>query len=1327
MKKSLSGSTAKSLRVHHISRLAANLALFAAASFAQAPQPQWARQFGTQFGGQNDFGKAATAAGGYYYVAGHTVTNFPGQPAFGGWDILVRKYDGSGNIIWTRQIGSNNTDWGYGIAADANGNVFITGQSSGVFNGQPHLGSGDAFLAKLDSSGTTLWVRQFGTSAADIAYAVAVDANGNPCVTGTTQGALTGLNAGAEDAFVRKFDTNGNTLFTDQFGSSAADEGRAISMNTAGEIVVGGWATAALPSQTHFGGQDGFLRKYSPTGTVLWTYQFGNAGTQQVHGLSYAPDGTFFAALWDGGGQLRHFDPGAGTIWNVNTGGSPFAVAADASGVSVAGSVNGSLPGQTSAGGSDAFAGRYTYTGAAVWTQQLGTAQNDEALGVAVDATGTFAGGTTFGVLPGQSAYGDGDIWARKWDTAGIPTWTNQFGGLWPGSSSVLSTAARSSVYTAGHTSGPLAGNTQSGSTDAFVTKHDLNGAPIWTRQFGTGSRDFGRAVAVDAAGNVYVGGSTSDAFPGKTKSSPVGYDDAFLRKYDANGAELWTLQFGINTSGDTRIQAAATDSSGNLIVLGITPAALPGQSAAGNQDAFLRSYDPNGNILWTRQFGTSGYDYGLALTLTPTGIIAAGYTQGAFPGFTKVGSVEGFVATFDAAGTPQWTHQFNSGPGTTTLIPWSATAAADGSVYVAGYLTGSLPGQTSQGGQDAFLRKISNTGTELWSRQFGTASPDDARGVVLDNSGNILVGGHVEVNLPGISGFGFADLFLRKYDPTGNELATIQYGGSGFDRSNAPMAVDSNGGVYLAGYTTGSVGGQTQTPGAFQDALLVKFFSGLSATSTSLTVNANPSVFGTPVSFTAVVSGGSPSGTVSFLDGATVIGTSSLVSGTAVFTTSALAAGTHSITAAYSGDANHQPSTSAALSFSVTQAPQVITLGPLPGLTFGDAPFSLTATGGPSGQPVTFTVSGNCAISSSLVTITGAGSCNIYATQAGNANYLPASLSASIPIAKAPAAITLGNLNQVADGTPRVVSVVTSPTGLAGVTVTYNGSPTPPVAPGIYPVMATLVNANYQAAPVTANLIVTAPPDLQAPAVTDLALSANPLPLGSATALTAIITDSGSPASNIARAEYSLDNGASWQPFPGTYNVATQIAVSVSLTPATGVYSVCVRGTDAALNASVACGPLLAVFDPSAGFVTGAGWILSPAGALTANPSAEGKATFGFVSRYQRGNSIPSGNTEFQFKAGSLNFKSTEYEWLVIAGARAQYKGSGTINGSGDFAFMLTAIDGETPGGGGSDRFRIKIWNKQNGGVIYDNQIGKPDDGSDATELGGGSIILHQ
>src|SRR5439155_6525314 len=119
-------------------------------------------------------------------------------------------------------------------------------------------------------------------------------------------------------------------------------------------------------------------------------------------------------------------------------------------------------------------------------------------------------------------------------------------------------------------------------------------------------------------------------------------------------------------------------------------------------------------------------------------------------------------------------------------------------------------------------------------------------------------------------------------------------------------------------------------------------------------------------------------------------------------------------------------------------------------------------------------------------------------------------------------------------------------------------------------------------------------------------------------------------------------------------------------------------------------------------------------------------KANFGFDSKYQKGANVPTGNTQFSFNVANFNFHSTSYQWLVVAGAKAQYKGSGQINNAGNYGFMLTAIDGALPGGGGQDKFRIKVWDKPNGNIIYDNQLGASDTGDPTTLIGGGDIVIH-
>jgi probable HAF family extracellular repeat protein len=181
----------------------------------------------------------------------------------------------------------------------------------------------------------------------------------------------------------------------------------------------------------------------------------------------------------------------------------------------------------------------------------------------------------------------------------------------------------------------------------------------------------------------------------------------------------------------------------------------------------------------------------------------------------------------------------------------------------------------------------------------------------------------------------------------------------------------------------------------------------------------------------------------------------------------------------------------------------------------------------------------------------------------------------------------------------------------------------------------------------------------------------------------------------------------------------------------AAGIYSVALAVTDSTgLTSNVSRN--VVVYDPSAGFVTGNGWIRSPLGAFKADPTLAGNATFSFVSKYQKGAKVPVGTTAFQFQSADLDFYSDTYDWMVVAGARAQFKGTGTLNGFADYQFLLTAIDGQVTGGGGTDRFRIKVWHYDAGVeqdvIDYDNQLDSSTEGtlSEGTAIGAGNIVIH-
>ena len=187
--------------------------------------------------------------------------------------------------------------------------------------------------------------------------------------------------------------------------------------------------------------------------------------------------------------------------------------------------------------------------------------------------------------------------------------------------------------------------------------------------------------------------------------------------------------------------------------------------------------------------------------------------------------------------------------------------------------------------------------------------------------------------------------------------------------------------------------------------------------------------------------------------------------------------------------------------------------------------------------------------------------------------------------------------------------------------------------------------------------------------------------------------------------------------------NDPTQVVAS-GFQPQPGVYRVLVTATDRADNIAVSNERMLVIYDPTGGFVTGGGWIMS---SLEACPSSSlcagvmGKANIGFVSKYKKDAIKPTGNTQFKFEAGGLNFHSAAYDWLVVnkGGANAQYKGSGSINGENGYKFMLWAGDGL--GTNGADTFRIKIWYEDGNQeiTVYDNGFNQ--------DIGGGNIKVHK
>jgi hypothetical protein len=197
----------------------------------------------------------------------------------GAKDAFVARYSPLGDQLWVKQLGSPANDDAFAVAADGLGNVYVVGATSGSLFGD-NQGSQDLFVAKYSSSGERLWIRQKGTDAGDLARAVAIAPNGEVIVAGYTQGALDEvLNNGGQDIFVARYSVDGDVQWLHQWGTTEADRAFGVAVDAGGNIFVGGNTDGLFDPEapeSHFGEGDAYLAKISGAGELLFVRQVGS-------------------------------------------------------------------------------------------------------------------------------------------------------------------------------------------------------------------------------------------------------------------------------------------------------------------------------------------------------------------------------------------------------------------------------------------------------------------------------------------------------------------------------------------------------------------------------------------------------------------------------------------------------------------------------------------------------------------------------------------------------------------------------------------------------------------------------------------------------------------------------------------------------------------------------------------------------------------------------------------------------------------------------------------------------------------------------------------
>ena len=371
------------------------------------------------------------------------------------------------SIEWTRQLGYYSVS--RGVSADGLGNVYFSGYLDGA------NGFDDAFIRRYDAAGNLQWTRQLGTTAFDDGYAVSADGLGSVYISGYTSGSLGGPHAGLGDAFVSKYDAGGNLEWTRQFGTGSIDSSRGVSADGLGSVYISGQTKASIDAG------DAFINKYDSAGNLLWTRTLGTRSDDLSTGVSA---------------------DGLGNVY-------------------ISGYTRASLGG-TNAGLYDAFASKYDAAGNLAWTRQWGTATDDFATGVSADGLGNvYLTGWTQGSVDGANA-GGADAFINKYDAAGNLQWIRQLGTDANDYSFGVSADVRGNIYLSGFTYGSL-GEMNGGGADVFVSKYDAAGNRQWITQLGFASAgDFGRSVSADGLGNVYFSGYTFDGLSGSALGGKI-------------------------------------------------------------------------------------------------------------------------------------------------------------------------------------------------------------------------------------------------------------------------------------------------------------------------------------------------------------------------------------------------------------------------------------------------------------------------------------------------------------------------------------------------------------------------------------------------------------------------------------------------------------------------------------------------------------------------------------------------------------------------------------------------------------------------------------
>lgn len=344
--------------------------------------------------------------------------------------------------------------------------------------------------------------------------------------------------------------------------------------------------------------------------------------------------------------------------------------------------------------------------------------------------------------------------------------------------------------------------------------------------------------IAVVEAGNVVFAGNLIGAasFEGAPLTGS-GTGAIVLAKFDTSGAYVWATSLVDNPPSGFSARLGAS-SSGDMVVAGSFAGTLilggKTLTSAGSNDAYVAKIDTLGAPIWRKRFGDANHQYVDAIAVDKSGNVAL---QGGFAGtidfgggaLMSVGGFDTFVCKLDTSGNQLWSKRFNDSMGQAFGF---LAFAGSGELVFGGTFYGTIgmggAPLVSAGDQDLFMSKYDTSGNHLWSRRFGSAAFDDMKAMTVDSLGNMIIAGSfagtIDLGGGAMTATSGLDAYVAKFDASGAYLWARSFGGQGTQVVSA-MAADSAGNLVLTGGFEGTIdfGGGARTSAGGTDIYLAK------------------------------------------------------------------------------------------------------------------------------------------------------------------------------------------------------------------------------------------------------------------------------------------------------------------------------------------------------------------------------------------------------------------------------------------------------------------------------------------------------------------------